>query len=152
MEIERKFLVKTVEFAKIKDNLKSVRMEQGYIATGDHTTVRVRLSDTEAFLTIKGKTTGCSRPEYEYAIPVADAKYMLNDFCGNIVSKRRYYYASGEHVWEIDVFEGDNAGLIIAEIELSAEDEVFSPPDFIGEEVTGIRCYYNGSLAHNPYS
>ena len=149
-EIERKFLVKGEEF---KNLAKGVNYRQGYLSTVKERTVRVRTIDSEGFLTVKGITVGASRAEYEYKIPAADANEMLNNLCEKpIVEKNRYKIAQGKHTWEIDEFLGVNLGLIVAEIELSAEDEKFEKPSWIGEEVTGDPKYFNSNLIKNPFS
>jgi len=149
-EIERKFLVvdRSWEEAAV-----GVRYRQGYIATEGLTVVRVRTMGQRAALTIKGPASGIARDEYEYDIPLADADAMLNDLCKRpLIEKARYKLPVGAHVWEVDVFEGDNAGLIVAEIELAAEDEPFDRPVWLGEEVTGDARYYNANLVDHPYS
>lgn len=149
-EIERKFLVKDEEF---KNLAKGVNYRQGYLSTVKERTVRVRTTDSEGFLTIKGITVGASRAEYEYKIPAADANEMLDNLCEKpIVEKNRYKIAAGKHTWEIDEFLGANLGLIVAEIELGAEDEKFEKPSWIGEEVTGDPKYFNSNLIKNPFS
>ncbi len=149
-EIERKFLVKGEEF---KNLVKGINYRQGYLSTVKERTVRVRTIDSEGFLTVKGITVGASRAEYEYKIPAADANEMLDNLCEKpIVEKNRYKIAQGKHTWEIDEFLGVNLGLIVAEIELGAEDEKFEKPSWIGEEVTGDPKYFNSNLIKNPFS
>lgn len=140
-EIERKFLVISDSFMSIADNKEYIA--QGYISTYPMTTVRVRLKGEHAYLTIKGSNKGVIRDEWEYEIPVEDAREII-DKCtgGKKIVKTRYY--SGR--WEIDVFHENLEGLIIAEIELSSPDELFEKPLFIGAEVTGNPIYYNSSL------
>ncbi len=154
IEIERKFLVDRELFEPFKANCRSVHMEQGYIQSGSNgmVTMRIRIADDQAFLTLKGKIQGFSRSEYEYNIPVSDAQEMLKSFCYGVVSKRRYFVNFESHIWEVDEFYGDNSELISAEIELVSEDESFIKPNFILDELTGIRRYYNGSLAFAPYN
>ena len=150
-EIERKFLVKSDTW---RDRVESAsRIVQGYLVASPRVTVRVRLRGDQAFLTIKGQAEGISRSEFEYPIPVADATAMLNDLTAlPPLDKVRHLIRVGDHVWELDVFGGDNAGLVMAEIELDAEDEPFELPDWAGEEVTGDPRYYNAYLARNPFT
>lgn len=150
-EIERKFLVSSDSW---RDSvIESTRYRQGYLGEADTSSVRVRISDTEAFLNIKGATVGASRLEYEYPIPLPDAHEILDRLCRKpLVEKTRFIVNHGEHRWEIDVFEGENAGLVVAEIELDAVDERFAHPPWIGEEVTQDVRYYNASLVSYPYS
>jgi len=149
-EIERKFIVEKDTW---RDAVASeTRVSQGYLANNSNVTVRVRLKGQKALLTIKGATRGISRAEYEYPIPMDDAKTMLNELAtGPVVDKTRYEVRVGEHVWELDVFHGDNDGLIMAEIELGSEDEAFEMPDWAGTEVSDDARYYNVNLARNPY-
>ena len=150
-EIERKFLVINDLW---RDAIKSQQvLKQGYIANQPHATVRVRISDEEAHLNIKSKTTGISRSEFEYEIPLDDAENLLNEIAQKpFIAKTRYKVACGEHIWDLDVFEGDNAGLIMAEVELLREDETFELPAWAGAEVSDDRRYYNSSLVKHPYS
>lgn len=149
-EIERKFLVngeyKSQSYA-------ADRIQQGYICSANGKTVRVRIRDGKGFLTIKGPSdrAGMSRYEFETEIPVERARELMMLCEPGIIDKTRYLVRSGEHVFEVDEFYGDNEGLVIAEVELSREDEPFVKPDFIGKEVTGDRKYYNGHLRVNPY-
>lgn len=149
-EIERKFLV--------KGDFKSVayahsRIMQGYICSGGGRTVRVRIRGDKGYLTIKGPSdkAGLARYEFETEIPVTDASDLMRLCEPGIIDKTRYLVRSGAHVFEVDEFYGDNEGLVIAEVELGAEDEAFEKPDFIGREVTGDRRYYNSHLRRNPY-
>jgi len=112
----------------------------------------VRLTDTAGYLTIKGKSVGATRAEFEYEIPMEDARQLLDQFAVSDVTKTRYNIPLGAHVWEVDVFAGDNEGLVVAEIELFAEEEVFEKPQWIAEEVTGDAKYYNSSLSTHPFS
>jgi CYTH domain-containing protein len=150
-EIERKFLVIGTSWRK--EAGAGISCRQGYISTGPSpVTVRVRLLGKQGFLTIKGPTQGISRPEMEYEIPAADAEYMLAHFCaGGLVSKERYRLINNGSLWEIDEFSGDNAGLVVAEIELEREDQLFKKPDWLGEEVSLDRRYTNAALARNPF-
>ena len=148
IEIERKFLIKGdfYPFAVKKDTI-----VQGYLCATKERTVRVRIKNECAFITIKGASEkkGFSRMEFEYEIPYPDAVEILK-LCQSIIEKDRYYVPEGKHTFEVDVFHGNNEGLIIAELELSSEDEQFNRPDWIGEEVTGDVRYYNSFLAENP--
>ena len=150
IEIERKFLVNIDLWNR---STKGVRRfyEQGYISTEPGKTIRVRVNDENAFITIKGKPVGMSRSEFEYRIPKQDAVELLNQFCSSIVSKYRYMVPFGGKMWEVDEFLGENEGLIVAEIELSSETEEFERPEWVGEEVTGIEKYYNSNLSKLPF-
>jgi CYTH domain-containing protein len=150
-EIERKFLVNSVLWAKINPS-KSVRIQQAYLSTDPEKTIRVRTLDTKAYLTIKGKTTGISRAEFEYEIPIEDAHELIDGFCSSVIKKIRHYLNYQEKLWEIDVFEGLNEGLIVAEIELESEHESFEKPSFIGEEVSNDFRYQNANLSQKPYT
>ena len=151
-EIERKFLV--VGDFKAQAYACS-HILQGYIGTKPERTVRIRIRDEKAYLTIKGPAgkAGLSRYEFETEIAPDDARDLLLLCEPGIIDKHRYLVrsADGRHVWEVDEFHGDNDGLVIAEIELRSEDEAFEKPDFVGNEVTGDRRYYNGHLRANPY-
>ncbi|MCU0835734.1 MAG: CYTH domain-containing protein [Chromatiaceae bacterium] len=149
-EIERKFLVKGETW---RDRVESsVEIVQGYVANNANATVRVRVKGERAFLTIKGAADGIRRSEFEYPIPVDDARAMLRELAVfPPVEKRRYRVREGERIWDLDVFAGENAGLVMAEIELAVEDESFVLPDWAGEEVSGDPRYYNVNLARNPF-
>ncbi len=150
IEIERKFLIKNDQWRGLAQG--SV-YRQGYIPTQDYTTVRVRTVGDRGYLTIKGKNTGMSRLEFEYEIPLPDADQILTSLCQPpLIEKYRYRIEFAGKTWEVDEFLGDNQGLILAEIELSREDEIVELPDWIGEEVTGDRRYYNVNLARHPYA
>jgi CYTH domain-containing protein len=150
LEIERKFLVDKDKWSKaVKD--KGNIFRQGYILTDPAKTIRVRLTETEGFITLKGQSVNASRSEYEYAIPRQDAKELLDNFCASVISKLRYFINYRAHLWEVDEFLDDNEGLIIAEIELSSEDEAFELPEWIDREVTTEAKYYNSNLSVNPY-
>jgi len=150
VEIERKFLVDHQIVAEYLTD--GVLMEQGYISTSTVSTVRVRIAGTTGYLTIKGKPIGLTRSEFEYEVPLEDAREMLDTLCGNRVSKWRYRVVSGDHTFEIDQFLGDNAGLIVAEVEMRSECETVLIPDWISNEVTGDHRYSNSSLAVTPFS
>jgi CYTH domain-containing protein len=150
VEIERKFLLANEGW---RGQGIATRMRQGYLVADPVRTVRVRIEGGRAVLTIKGKTTGAARGEWEYDIPVADATELLDGLCEQPqVEKIRHRIEHAGHTWEVDEFLGLNAGLFVAEIELGAEDEAFEKPDWIGVEVTGDKRYYNSSLIRQPYS
>ena len=150
-EIERKFLVKGDAWRGLAGPL---RIRQGYVATKDGTTVRVRVVGGEAFLTLKDHAVGLVRHEFEYPIPVEDAETILDMMCGNRVEKNRYRIPAKEPglVWEVDEFFGANAPLVTAEIELPDEKTVVELPDWIGLEVTNDHRYKNNNLAVHPFS
>lgn len=150
-EIERKFLVSSDAWRS--GGAEGKRYRQGYLLNSEGRTVRVRLSGKDAWLTVKGARVGLTRPEFEYPIPVSDAEAMLATLCdGSLVEKTRYRVPVGEHVWEVDVFHGDNAGLVLAEIELGHESETFERPEWLGQEVSDDPHYYSGYLARVPFS
>ncbi len=149
IEIERKFLVRKDDWRRPGQGL---RYRQGYLTIDPSRTVRVRLAGEEGFLTIKGKSDGMSRSEFEYTIPVAEANEMLDSLCFKpLIEKIRYRLDHCGHLWEVDEFEGDNQGLILAEVELARVDEVVELPPWAGREVTDDPRYYNASLSRNPY-
>ena len=147
-EIERKFLVRGTEW---RQGVRT-RLSQCYLNRDKHRTVRVRIADDKAFLTIKSVTTGPTRAEFEYEIPVVDAEQLLKLADGPIIEKNRHVVVHEGSRWEVDEFFGDNAGLVMAEIELGAEDQPFSRPSWLGAEVTYDSRYYNSNLASHPYS
>ncbi len=148
-EIERKFLVSGDAWRQLATG---THYRQGYLSTVKERTVRVRTINEEAFLTIKGITRGVTRVEYEYPIPHADAVELL-DLCEQpIIEKHRYKIETGGLIWEVDEFHGVNEGLIVAEVELESEEQEFSRPDWIGEEVSGDPRYYNANLIANPFT
>jgi CYTH domain-containing protein len=148
-EIERKFLLKNDQWRSLA---KGTSYCQGYLATGD-CTVRVRLAGEQGFLTIKGKTTGISRSEYEYAIPVNDAQEMLHNLCQRpLIEKTRYQIDWEGLTWVVDEFSGENTGLILAEVELQDANQAIALPPWIGEEVSHDPRYYNSNLAKQPFS
>ena len=151
IEIERKFLVKGDTWRGLAEPL---RIRQGYVATKDSTTVRVRIVGGEAFITLKDRAIGLVRHEFEYPIPVGDAETILDMMCGNLVEKNRYRIPAKEPrlVWEVDEFFGANAPLVTAEIELPDEHTVVQLPDWIGLEVTNDHRYKNNNLAVHPFS
>ena len=149
-EIERKFLVLNDQWhAQVR---KQSYYRQGYLNDAKQCSIRVRVSDDQANLNIKSATLGIQRSEYEYSIPVDEANELLDKFSlGPIIEKTRFFVDIGKHTWEIDVFAGDNEGLVVAEIELHDEDEVFDKPNWIGEEVSDDPRYYNVCLVKHPY-
>lgn len=154
-EIERKFLLKDDSWKKFPGAGEGVFCFQAYFALEDPAKgcVRLRILGEKAFLTIKGPTSGFSRDEFEYEIPLEDAKEMcLLPSLGSRLEKKRYYVKYGGFLWEIDEFLGENAPLVLAEVELPEADTVFELPPFIGEEVTRDKRYFNGFLSRNPYS
>lgn len=151
VEIERKFLVENEKWRDAVES--SEHIMQGYLAANANATVRVRVKGDKAFLTIKGATEGITRSEYEYPIPVEDAEQMLRELSASpVIDKVRHLVRCGSHLWELDVFSGANEGLIMAEVELAAEDETFELPVWAGDEVTADPRYYNVNLARNPFS
>jgi adenylate cyclase len=150
LEIERKFLVVGETW---RDQVESsTHIMQGYIASSPEVTVRVRVKGDKGFLTIKGISDGIRRHEFEYPIPVEDAEMMLRELAVlPPIDKVRHDLRVGEHLWELDVFAGENEGLVMAEIELSAPDEPFLMPAWAGEEVSEDLRYYNVQLAKHPY-
>ena len=150
-EIERKFLV-------INDHWRATADEgavciQGYFTTDKQCSIRVRLSGAKANLNIKSATLGITRSEYDYPIPAGDAEEMLQHLCTKpLIEKKRFHVRHGEHLWEIDVFSGTNAGLVVAEIELAHIDEQFTRPDWVGAEVSDDPRYYNVCLVLHPYT
>jgi CYTH domain-containing protein len=150
-EIERKFLVK----GDFKNFVTEVyRIKQGYLSSARGRTVRVRVRDDKGYLTIKGEAgeSGVSRYEWEKEIPYAEAEELLALCEPGLIDKTRYLVPAGEFTFEVDEFYGDNEGLIIAEIELKSESDQFPKPDWLGEEVTGDRRYYNSMLIKNPFT
>ena len=151
IEIERKFLVQG-EYKSLATSHSHIA--QGYFDTAPGRTVRVRIRDDKAYLTIKGPSNadGLSRYEFEQQIPFADGVYMLEHLClPGVIDKTRWLVKSGKHTFEVDEFHGVNAPLVMAEVELQSEDEPYQKPLFIGKEVTGDRRYYNSQLRRNPY-
>lgn len=149
-EIERKFLVKGDEWRPLSTG--ALTMRQGYLSDGFSSSVRVRIEDERAFLNIKSSVDGIHRHEFQYEIPVSDAVDLLDHVALRpLIEKTRHEVPLGKHLWEIDVFEGENSGLIVAEVELAHADEPFERPSWIGEEVSDDLRYYNVSLRKNPY-
>ena len=152
IEIERKFRVTHLDCLQFAQ--RSSRISQGYLSTDPARTVRVRTKDHKGFLTIKGSSSsdGSSRYEWEKEIPLDDALELLKLCLPEPIYKVRHLIPAGKHTYEIDVFEGANAGLVIAEIELERADEPFERPDWLGEEVTGDARFYNAFIAENPFN
>ena len=148
-EIERKFLVAHQAWRESVNTIHVYR--QGYLSYDSERTVRVRATEVTGYLTIKGITEGLTRDEFEYEIPLADALALLQLCERPAVEKKRYIVPNGAHVWEVDVFEGVNEGLVVAEIELGSEDEAFDKPNWLGNEVSGDRKYSNSSLSLHPF-
>lgn len=147
-EIERKFLVA----ASWRPPGSGTAYEQGYLCNSKERTVRVRIEGEAAKLTVKGATKGVSRSEYEYDIPVADAEVMLRELCEQpTIRKRRHHVEHAGKTWEVDVFEGENAGLVVAELELSDEAEAFDKPPWLRAEVSDDPRYYNANLVKHPF-
>lgn len=151
IEIERKFLVKNDDFKK--ESFQTKYIKQGYLNADKNRTVRIRITDKKAFITIKGKsnTSGTSRFEWEKEINPKDAEQLLLLCESSIIDKTRYLVACKNHTFEVDEFYGDNKGLTIAEIELNTEFEKFDKPSWLGKEVTGITKYYNSSISKSPF-
>ncbi len=150
IEIERKFLLKDDGWRAGADA--GTRFRQGYLVGAEQASVRVRIEGVHANLNIKSATLGVSRLEYEYPIPLADAEEMLDRLCEKpLIEKTRFHVNHAGKLWEVDVFAGENAGLVVAEIELSADDEEIHLPDWVGEEVSGDKRYYNVCLVKHPY-
>ena len=151
IEIERKFLVKSKTF--LDDYTRCNRIVQGYLSSSPERTVRVRIKGENGYLTIKGKSneSGLSRFEWEKEIPITEAEQLLQLCEKGVIDKTRYEVIVGTHVYEVDVFTGENDGLILAEVELNSEEESFEKPEWLGEEVTKDNRYYNSYLSKNPF-
>lgn len=149
-EIERKFLIKG-EFKSLAYSQSHI--VQGYISSAHGRTVRMRIRDEKGYLTIKGASnaSGTSRYEWEKEIPFSEAQELMKLCEPGIIDKTRYLVKSGKHTFEVDEFYGENEGLILAEVELGSEDELYEKPSFIGEEVTGDIRYYNSNLMKHPF-
>jgi len=149
-EIEHKFLVRDDSWRK--EVYRSVPLRQGYLVSDPVRSVRIRIAAGQAHLNIKSGALGVSRSEYEYEIPLPDAREILEQLCSKpLLEKTRHLVRYGDHIWEIDVFEGDNAGLVVAEVELATLGESFARPPWLGEEVSYDSRYYNSELAKHPY-
>ena len=149
MEIERKFLVLDLSFL---NGVEGDVYKQGYLSSEENSVVRIRVTNKSAFITIKSKVQGISRDEFEYEIPRIDGEGLLQLCQKPIIEKMRYKIPKRDFVWEVDVFDGENKGMVVAEIELQNEDDLFEKPEWLGEEVTGDIRYYNSQLINNPYS
>ncbi|GAA4034892.1 CYTH domain-containing protein [Flavobacterium cheonhonense] len=152
IEIERKFLVLSNDF--INESFSQKRIVQGYLSSNPERTVRVRIKGDKGYLTIKGKSSanGTTRLEWEREISVMDAETLLTICESGIIDKVRYEVKVGHHVYEVDIFSGENDGLVMAEIELESETETFEKPKWLGEEVTNDERYYNAYLSKNPFT
>lgn len=150
LEIEHKYLVKPDAWAKVSPR-KSVALQQAYLLTDPEKTIRVRTMNDSAYLTIKGKSEGASRLEYEYGIPLSDALELIRHFGSSLVEKTRHYVEVDGKTWEVDEFKGDNEGLLLAEIELSAGDEIYTLPDWVDRNVTEDQRYANSNLSVRPF-
>ena len=151
VEIERKFLVKNEDFKA--ESYQKNSITQGFLNTDPLRTVRIRIKDETAFLTVKGKNNeaGLSRFEWEKEIDKTEAESLLKLCEPGMIDKTRFLVKSDSHIFEVDEFYGENKGLIVAEVELETEEEVFEKPDWLGQEVTGDPRYYNSQLSKNPY-
>ena len=151
LEIERKFLLRSDEWRAQVTHRELLR--QGYLSSGSQCSIRARVAGEQAWLNLKARRSGMTRLEFEYPIPVEDANEILNELArGPILEKYRHLIPAGEYVWEVDEFLGANAGLIVAEIELTSEAAQFERPSWLGEEVTEDERYYNFNLAQKPYT
>lgn len=150
LEIERKYLVNKEIWQETKKP-KGMFFRQGYLLTDPNKTIRVRVTDTKSYLTIKGLSIGATRPEFEYEIPKDEAEQLLDMFAISDLTKIRYKVLFNNKLWEVDEFLGNNMGLIVAEIELESEDEAFDLPNWVEKEVTGENEYYNSNLSLFPY-
>ncbi len=150
IEIEHKFLLANEDWRQHIQ--KSVKYKQGYLSSQPTSSIRVRISDKHAWLNIKSATIGTERLEFEYEIPLSDADEIITILCSKpLIEKIRHFVPNDHNIWEIDEFEGDNQGLIVAEIELSKAGQIFTKPHWLGAEVTQDLRYYNNNLAVNPY-
>ncbi len=150
VEIERKFLLRDGSWQDSADN--GILIRQGYLAGSEKSSIRVRIAGDKANINIKSATLDITRQEYEYPIPLAEANEMLDTLSeGPLIEKTRYHVFHAKHCWEIDVFSGENQGLIVAEVELGSVDESFELPDWLGEEVSDDARYYNVCLVKHPF-
>jgi adenylate cyclase len=149
LEIERKYLVDLEKLGTLENG---IRIKQAYLSTNKEAVVRVRVKNDKAYLTIKGSNIGVTRLEFEYEIPLIQANEMLDKLCQKpLIDKTRYLINYENHTWELDVFYGENEGLVVVEVELSSEDETIILPSWVKEEVTSDARYYNSNLMKNPY-
>lgn len=151
IETEHKYLVNKERWSKIIPQ-QSYEISQGYLYSDKEKTIRVRTKGEKGFITVKGKTVNASRLEYEYEIPLNEAKEMVNTLCGNVIEKTRHILSFEGKIWEVDEFKGLNAGLMVAEIELTHEDEEYHLPDWIEKNVTDDIRFANSNLAIKPFS
>ncbi|HKZ30151.1 MAG TPA: CYTH domain-containing protein [Acidimicrobiia bacterium] len=150
IEIERKFLTASEEWRGFGEG---ADYRQGYLSTDAERTVRVRTAGERGYLTIKGSSVGATRTEYEYEIPVEDARELLDELCTRpLIEKRRFRILYADLTWEVDEFFGENHGLVLAEVELASEEQPVDLPPWIGEEVTGDPRYFNASLVERPFA
>lgn len=150
VEIEHKYLVKSTVYRSLAE---PVSYRQGYLAILPDKAVRVRVAGDKGYLTIKARVSNLTRKEYEYEIPFTDAEEMLKGMCiGSVIEKLRYRILYEGFTWEVDEFLGDNAGLVVAEIEVSHEEEIFIKPDWVGDEVTNDPRYLNSNLSIRPFN
>lgn len=149
LEIERKYLVDLEKLGTLENG---TRIKQGYLSTNKDAVVRVRVKNDRAYLTIKGSNIGVTRLEFEYQIPLIEANEMLDKLCQKpVIDKTRYLIDYENHTWELDVFYGENEGLVVVEVELSSEDETIILPSWVKEEVTSDARYYNSNLMKHPF-
>lgn len=149
IEIERKFLVNEQLLPKLQNGIK---IEQGYISSNENGVVRVRIKDNQGYLTIKSLTKSITRSEYEYEIPLEDAKEILENICiESRISKTRYIIPHSSLIWELDIFHGQNSGLIIAEVELKEENQIIDLPNWVEKEVSYEEKYFNSNLINMPF-
>ena len=151
LEIERKFLVDAKAWEIQPKGIPAI-ISQSYLLNTIEKTIRLRIKDKDAYITIKGPTKGITREEFEYKIPMADAQIMIDTFNLKVLTKKRFEVRMNKTLWEIDVFEGLNAGLILAEVELQTEHQEISLPEWVGKEVSQDARYYNAALSIQPYS
>ena len=149
-EIERKYLINHEKWQQLEKPA-GERYRQGYLLIDSQKTIRVRVTPTKGFITIKGSIAGATRSEYEYEIPLSEAGELLDKFSAAVLSKIRYKILYKDKIWEVDEFLEDNAGLIVAEIELESEEEAFEMPEWVSSEVTADKKYYNANLTITPY-
>lgn len=145
LEIERKFLVDAKAWEMQPKGIPAI-ISQSYLLNTIEKTIRLRIKDKDAYVTIKGPTKGITRAEFEYKIPMADAQIMMDTFNLKVLTKKRFEVRMNKTLWEIDVFEGALSGLILAEVELQSEDETFEKPPWLGQEVSHLAAYYNANL------
>ncbi|MBK7128032.1 MAG: CYTH domain-containing protein [Crocinitomicaceae bacterium] len=149
-EIEYKYLINLNKWKTVQPE-KSIEIKQGYLSDDPDKTIRIRTADDKAWLTIKGRNKGAVREEFEHEIELGLAESLLEKFCDQLIEKTRHLVHSGKHRWEVDEFHGENQGLLVAEIELQHEDEVYTKPDWVEKNVTDDPRYYNSNLAKNPF-